>query len=73
MMDYKYVLQDNLTYNVVENQTGLVVVKGVSQEKARDTTKHLNFGGGFAGWTPQFILKEFKPLDYIDNKVYQYQ
>ena len=45
-----------MAFNVVETQTDQVIMTGLSQARAKQACRHLNFGGGFDGWTPQFFL-----------------
>lgn len=56
MQDYKYE-KVNVTFNIIENATNNVVKTGLTQETAKKLTKHLNHGGGFAGFTPDFMLR----------------
>ena len=55
MMNYK-VLWHNNHYNVVENNTDLVLKRTKNKNVAIDFCDFLNRGGGFDGWTPEFIL-----------------
>ena len=59
-MNYK-VVEDkpNSVYNVVENNTGHIIKSFREFHEARKLMKHLNLGGGFDSWTPQFFLKNF--------------
>lgn len=44
------------SYNkVVETQTGTVVYKNQNFKKVREMKRHLNMGGGFDGFTPNFF------------------
>lgn len=54
MLDYKY-QKETTDYAIIENRTGNTVMLCSNQDEAKTMTKHLNFGGGFAGHTPQFI------------------
>lgn len=67
-MDYRYVKQETLHYNIVESQTGYTVIKDLDFDKARDMARHLNLGGGFGGWTPLFFLTKFEPIDYTSTQ-----
>jgi len=46
------------TFNVVEVNEGEVrnISSSKDEAKAKTLQRHLNFGGGFAGWTPEFFL-----------------
>ena len=46
---------------VFEVKTGHVVYEG---DNAREMTRHLNFGGGFDGFTPDFFFQTLKVCDY---------
>ena len=64
--------QDRSMYDVVEETTGQVI-KSFTGDKfleARNFMRHLNLGGGFDGFTPSFVLKNFmlptkKPINLI--------
>lgn len=44
------------SYNkVIETQTGNVVYKNTNFKKVREMKRHLNMGGGFDGFTPDFF------------------
>lgn len=45
-------------WEVFENSTESTVDRFFFEEDARDFAKFLENGGGFAGWTPTFILQE---------------
>jgi len=57
MVDYK-VVKDNFGYNVVENKTDQIIKVFEQQADAKKLMKHLNLGGGFAGFTPNFFTKK---------------
>lgn len=42
--------------SVVETATGHDVYNSDSSKKNTEVCRHLNFGGGFDGWTPEFFL-----------------
>lgn len=48
------------TYEVVETGSRLVIRSGMRQDEAKAICRHLNFGGGFDGWTPEFFLQPLK-------------
>lgn len=43
--------------DILEIKTDQIIMFGVSLKKAKETIRHLNFGGGFDGETPAFFLK----------------
>lgn len=45
-------------FKVVEVNDGEVrdIIDGDDETKIRNIQRHLNFGGGFDGWTPEFFL-----------------
>lgn len=45
------------SYEVVETQTGNQVRVGLREPEAKKLCRHLNFGGGFDGFTPDFFLR----------------
>jgi len=45
------------TYEVVELGTHQIIRSNLTQGEAKATCRHLNFGGGFDGWTPTFFLQ----------------
>lgn len=59
MVNYK-IQQVETLYQIVETKTGNVVAGNLDQQQAKTTCRHLNFGGGFDGWTPDFFLQKTK-------------
>ena len=58
MMNYRYVKSAIVDrHDVLEVPTGHLIKTGLTFQAARDLTRKLNFGAGFAGWTPEFILQ----------------
>lgn len=55
-MNYK-IVEDNGSYSVFEVQTEQVIRTYDSITKAKMLLRHLNLGGGFDSWTPNFFLK----------------
>jgi hypothetical protein len=45
-------------YKVTETATSQVVKIFMDPRQAKEYLRHLNFGGGFDGWTPSFMLKK---------------
>lgn len=60
MIDYKYVQTTHQVFDVVESKTSLVIESNMNYDDARALTRHLNFGGGFAGNTPEFFIERIK-------------
>jgi len=46
------------TYEVVEVGTRQIIKSDITKEEAKTLCRHLNFGGGFDGWTPAFFLEK---------------
>ena len=44
--------------DILETKTNQIVLKGLGMRKAKEMVRHLNFGGGFDGHTPEFFLAE---------------
>lgn len=66
MVNYK-VVNDT----VVEQTTGQVVKDGLLSHDAQALCRHLNFGGGFDGWTPGFFNEKIKGLVYSEENFYK--
>ena len=62
----KYVTQ---LYDILETPTNLVVatIPGYA-DQAKQMCRHLNMGGGFDGWTPQFFLAKIPPMVFSDSE-----
>lgn len=43
-------------YEIVETSTNQVIKTDMTQAEAKSLCRHMNFGGGFDGWTPEFFL-----------------
>lgn len=65
MINYKVISNKN-EFCVLETQTNLIINKFNNNKDARNLVRHLNFGGGFDGFTPTFFLVE--TLSYINKK-----
>ena len=65
IMDYK-VIKNNSQYNIFETKTEQVIASFNSETEARTTVRMYNLGGGFAGWTPKFILNKVDVGRYIN-------
>ena len=63
MMNYRVVEGSNFT--VVETATDLIIKTYKTLREAKSFMRHLNLGGGFDGFTPEFILKK---VDYKPKK-----
>lgn len=43
--------------DVIEVTTGHTIKSNLAVDKARELCRHLNFGGGFDGFTPAFFIE----------------
>jgi hypothetical protein len=59
MVNYKIQQVENV-YEIIETQTGNIIAGNLDQHQAKTTCRHLNFGGGFDGHTPEFFLQKTK-------------
>jgi hypothetical protein len=46
--------------DILETKTDQIVLSGLGMRKAKEMVRHLNFGGGFDGFTPSFFLAKTK-------------
>jgi 16S rRNA G1207 methylase RsmC len=46
--------------DVIETKTNQTIVNDVSMPNAKLIARHLNFGGGFDGFTPSFFNEKLK-------------
>tara|TARA_B100000508_G_C11345658_1_gene221399 strand:+ start:330 stop:515 length:186 start_codon:yes stop_codon:yes gene_type:complete len=60
MVKYVYNAEKGSTYGIEEQETGLKIMGGLSHEEAKKKKRFLNFGGGFNGCTPAFLLERIK-------------
>lgn len=73
MVNYKIVTHSaagDLTQavsSILEVATEQFVATGLHDMSARDLVRHLNFGGGFDGFTPTFFLAESAKM--LDSRV----
>jgi len=58
MSKYKIVWEDNV-YNVLEIESNQTIKCFLRKVDALKLNTFLNKGGGFDGWTPSFVLKNF--------------
>ena len=63
--NYK-VVETRGKFVVQETQTGHEIYSSLSREDARNMMKHLNLGGSFDGFTPDFFMKKFEKLVAAD-------
>jgi hypothetical protein len=61
-IDYRYVKQQDASFVVTETQTQTILKEHLQYEEAKKLTRHLNLGGGFAGWTPTFFNIPVMPI-----------
>jgi hypothetical protein len=57
MAEYSYV-KENGEFLIKERATGYTVRYFFDLDQTKKFIKHLNSGGAFAGWTPNFFLVE---------------
>ena len=48
--------------DILETKTDQIVKRGLPMHRAKEMVRHLNFGGGFDGFTPAFFLAERKNI-----------
>jgi hypothetical protein len=59
MTNYRYVKSAIINrHDILESKTGYIVKENLSHDEAKELARKLNFGMGFDGWTPEFILKQ---------------
>ena len=51
---------------VLEKQTEHIIQSFYDEKEAKKLMRHLNFGGGFDGWTPSFFVKSLRLSDQFD-------
>jgi hypothetical protein len=59
------------SYKVLETTTEQTVGLFSTEIEARKFLRHLNFGGGFDGWTPSFFLRDLSTYINKPRKVKQ--
>ena len=47
-------------YCIIENRSESIIRKYSDKNKAKKFLRHLNLGGGFDGWTPNFFVKSLE-------------
>ena len=60
MVNYVYESESEKEYRIREVETEQIIKTGLTLEKAKKMKRFLNFGGGFNGYTPSFILLSAK-------------
>lgn len=66
-MNYRVVEGSN--YTVVETTTEQIINTFSTMKEAKNYMRYLNLGGGFDGWTPQFMLKKVVETTKKDGTV----
>lgn len=66
-MNYRVVEGSNFT--VVETTTEQIINTFSTIKEAKNYMRYLNLGGGFDGWTPQFMLKKVVETTKKDGTV----
>lgn len=58
-MEYRYSRDEKSTqfnrFQIDEKRTSNIIVLNQTYDEAKALSRHLNDGGGFAGWTPYFF------------------
>lgn len=49
--------------DVIETKTDQVIASSLPMSQAKAMVRHLNFGGGFDGFTPSFFIEKIKQID----------
>ena len=68
-MNYKYEkhsadgMLNQMAASIKEIPSDQWIAIGLTVDNAKRLTRHLNFGGGFDGWTPSFFLNDVKIPD----------
>lgn len=57
-MNKYFIVKDDNIYQVWEKQTNILLKEYKTHKEARNLKDHLNFGGGFDGWTPNFFSEK---------------
>lgn len=60
MINYVFETESPNSYRIKEVPTDQIIKTGLSLDNAKKMKRFLNFGGGFAGFTPAFILLSAK-------------
>jgi len=66
-MNYRVV--EGNTYTVVETATEQIIKTFKTLKEAKSYMRSLNLGGGFDGWTPQFMLKKVADIPQKATRV----
>lgn len=48
--------------DVIETKTNQIIATNISMPNAKAMVRHLNFGGGFDGFTPSFFIEKIKQI-----------
>ena len=57
---------ENLLWHVYENATQQIITSFFFEDDAMAYSRFLENGGGFAGFTPSFIIKKTQSIDIND-------
>jgi hypothetical protein len=57
-MNYK-IVQSTDRYSIFETSTDQIIKTFLNFNDARKFLRHMNLGGGFDSWTPNFFLRDF--------------
>lgn len=72
---YRYMKDENGTgaymhYKILETTTGHIIESDLPFNSAKNKTRHYNNNGGFAGWTPQFMLEKIPTVNVNEGTEY---
>lgn len=59
-MNYNTHARDDGYHCIVETRTGLKIEDALTKEQAKSRVRFLNYGGGFDGWTPHFLMEKLE-------------
>ena len=54
--------------DILEVKTSQIVKSGLGMRKAKELCRHLNFGGGFDGFTPVFFLENNTKISQLTEE-----
>ena len=60
MVNHKVQMSENGMYEIIETLTNNKVAQNLDIHQAKASCRHLNFGGGFDGWVPDFFTNKLE-------------
>jgi hypothetical protein len=55
--------------DILETKTNQIVKERLGMKQAKEMIRHLNFGGGFDGWTPTFFLTKSEKCGFSNEQL----